>query len=277
MSDSLVRVSRRAEWGARRPVPGARRRKQRKDSGPTEPIPDEATNEETISTPSYDPPQSGKDRLQLVELMTLCTKLPKQVLDLEEEKTAQAKEITSLKKRVKQLEKIRKSRTSRLKRLRKVSSASMVESSNDVSLGAQEDASKQGRKIADLYADAEVTLIDEAQERYDEEMLFDIQDDLQGEEVVAEKEVAEKEVSVVDLVTTVGEVVTIASATTTIDELTLAQTLIEIKAAKLKAVTTAATTITTAVASTRPKAKGIIFHDQEEQASAPIVSSLQLP
>ncbi|GKB37122.1 hypothetical protein Tco_0882064, partial [Tanacetum coccineum] len=24
MSDSLVRVSRRAEWGARRPVPGAR-------------------------------------------------------------------------------------------------------------------------------------------------------------------------------------------------------------------------------------------------------------
>jgi hypothetical protein len=25
MSDSLVRVSRRAEWGARRPVPGARR------------------------------------------------------------------------------------------------------------------------------------------------------------------------------------------------------------------------------------------------------------
>ncbi|GJS84785.1 hypothetical protein Tco_0751326 [Tanacetum coccineum] len=44
-------------------------------------------------------------------------------------------------------------------------------------------------------------------------------------------------------------------------------------------VTTAATTITTDVASTRPKAKGIIFHDQEEQASAftPIVSSSQLP
>ncbi|GJS88996.1 putative ribonuclease H-like domain-containing protein [Tanacetum coccineum] len=32
------------------------RRKQRKDSGPTEPIPDEATNKEPISTPSYDPP-----------------------------------------------------------------------------------------------------------------------------------------------------------------------------------------------------------------------------
>ncbi|GKB79736.1 hypothetical protein Tco_0946631 [Tanacetum coccineum] len=173
-------------------------RKQRKDSGPTEPIPDE------------------------------------QVLDLEEEKTAQAKEIASLKKRIKQLKKIGKSRTLGLKRLRKISSASRVESSNDVSLGAQEDASKQGRKIADLDANAEVTLIDEAQERYDEEMLFDVQDDLQGEEVVAEKEVAEKEVSAADPVTTAGEVVTTASATTTVDELTLAQTLIEIKAAKLK-------------------------------------------
>ncbi|GJX78470.1 hypothetical protein Tco_0326619 [Tanacetum coccineum] len=211
--------------------------------------------------------------------MSLCTKLQKHVLDLEEAKTAQAKEIASLKKRVKQLEKRRKSRTSGLKRLRKVGSASRVESSNDVSLGAQEDASKQGRKIANLDADAEVTLIDETQERYDEEMLFDVQDDLQGEEVVAEKEVAEKEVSAADPVTTAGEVVTTASATTTVDELTLAQTLIEIKAAKPKAVTTAATTITTVVASTRPKAKGIVFHDQEEQASAftPIVSSSQLP
>ncbi|GKA83703.1 hypothetical protein Tco_0805298 [Tanacetum coccineum] len=255
------------------------RRKQRKDSGPTEPIHDEATNEEPISTHSCDPPQSGEDRLQLVELMTLCTKLQKHVLDLEEAKTAQAKEIASLKKRVKQLEKRRKSRTSWLKRLRKVGLVSRIESSNDVSLGAQEDASKQGRKIVDLDADVEVTLIDETQERYDDEMLFDIQDDLQGEEVVAEKEVAEKEVSAADPVTTAGEVVTTASATTTVDELTLAQTLIEIKAAKPKAVTTAATIITTIVVSTRPKAKGIIFHDQEEQASAftPIVSSSQLP
>ncbi|GJX19801.1 hypothetical protein Tco_0222478 [Tanacetum coccineum] len=255
------------------------KRKQRKDSGPTEPIPDETTNEEPISTPSCDPSQSGEDRLQLTKLMNLCTKLQKQVLDLEEAKTAQAKEIASLKKRVKQLEKRKKSGTSGLKRLRKVGSASRVESSNDDSLGAQEDASKQGRKIADLDADEEVTLIDETQERYDEEMLFDVQDDLQGEEVVAEQEVAEKEVSAADPVTTAGEVVTTASATTTVDELTLAQTLIEIKAAKPKAVTTSDTTITTVVSSTRPKAKRIVFHDEEEQASSftPIVSSSQLP
>ncbi|GJW47134.1 hypothetical protein Tco_0078780 [Tanacetum coccineum] len=45
------------------------------------------------------------------------------------------------------------------------------------------------------------------------------------------------------------------------DELTLAQTLIEIKIAKPMPVTIAATTVT----SVRPRAKGIIFHDQEEQ------------
>ncbi|GKF68600.1 hypothetical protein Tco_0198279, partial [Tanacetum coccineum] len=185
--------------------------------------------------------------------MSLCTKLQKQVLDLEEAKTAQAKKIAILKKRVKQLEKRKKSRTSGLKWLRKFGSASRVQSSKDVSLSAQEDASKQGRKIVDLDTDAEVTLVDDNQERYDDEMLFDVQDDLQGEEVVAKKEVAEKEVSVADPVTTTGEVVTTASAITTVDELTLAQTLIEIKAAKPKAVTTA---------------KGVVFHDKEEQASA---------
>ncbi|GJW30719.1 hypothetical protein Tco_0047594, partial [Tanacetum coccineum] len=59
-------------------------------------------------------------------------------------------------------EKKNKSRTLGLKRLRKVGSARRVESS-DASLGAQENASKQGRKNADIDQDAEVTLIDETQ------------------------------------------------------------------------------------------------------------------
>ncbi|GJT16694.1 hypothetical protein Tco_0875400 [Tanacetum coccineum] len=266
------------------------RRKHRKDSGPIEPIPDEATNEEHVSTPFYDPPQSGEDRLQLIELMSLCTSLQEKVIDLEKAKTAQAKEIASLKKRVKQLEKRKKSRTSGLKRLRKVGSASRVESSNDVSLGAQEDASKQGRKIANLDVDTEVTLIDETQERNDEDLMFNT-DVLNGDEVFKEPIVnaakttspilvsATDPVTTADPVTIAGEVVTTAIATTTVDELTLAQTLIEIKSAKPKAITTATTTITTAVASTRPKAKGIVFHEQEEQSPkfTPIVSSSQAP
>ncbi|GJY39755.1 hypothetical protein Tco_0426119 [Tanacetum coccineum] len=75
--------------------------------------------------------------------------------------TAQDSEIASLKKRVKKLERRNKSRTLGLKRLRKVGSARRLDSSEDEGLGDQEDAYKQGRKIADIDADAEVTLIDE--------------------------------------------------------------------------------------------------------------------
>ncbi|GJX44785.1 putative ribonuclease H-like domain-containing protein [Tanacetum coccineum] len=266
----------------KRPGKKKSRRKQRKDSGLTEPIPDEAINEEHVATPSCDSPQSGDDRMQLTELIDLCTQLQSRVLALETTKSNQALEIESLKRRVKSLEKRRNSRTPGFKRLKKVGSASMVESSNNVSLGAQEDASKQGRKIADLDVDAEVTLVDETQERYDEEMLFDVQYDLQGDEVVTKKEVAKKEISAADPVTTAGEVVTTANvevttasaSTTTIDELTLAQTLIVIKAAKSKAVTTAATTTTT----TRPKARGVVVQEPSEfkTTSSPSQAS-QLP
>ncbi|GJR46328.1 ribonuclease H-like domain-containing protein [Tanacetum coccineum] len=84
------------------------RRSKRKDtkvpqsSDPTN-VADEAVNKE----PS----------MQLKELMDFCTKLQQRVLDLENTKTAQAHEITSLKKRVKKLEKKGGSRIHKLKRL----------------------------------------------------------------------------------------------------------------------------------------------------------------
>ncbi|GJX86532.1 hypothetical protein Tco_0337306 [Tanacetum coccineum] len=179
------------------------RRKRRKDSASTEPTTEEATPKKHVSTPSYDPPPSGEDRMQLAELMSLCTNLQEKVLDLENTKTAQAKEISSLKKRVKQLEKRRKPRTSGLRRLRKVGSSSRVKSSNDASLGAQEDASKQRRKIEDLDADAE--------EIHFEKVV---------EEPVVNIATTTKSIPISD-----AEVVTTASASVVIpDELSLAQT-----------------------------------------------------
>nr|GEU94725.1 ribonuclease H-like domain, reverse transcriptase, RNA-dependent DNA polymerase [Tanacetum cinerariifolium] len=67
------------------------------------------------------------------------------------------------------------------------------------------------------------------------------------------------------------EVTTASATTTTIDELTLAQTLIEIKAAKPKAVTTAATITTNDV--TRSKARGVIVQEPTEFTT--ITSPLQ--
>ncbi|GJU28019.1 uncharacterized mitochondrial protein-like protein [Tanacetum coccineum] len=116
---------------------------------------------------------SGEDRLSLKELMDLCTKLSNRVLDLETTKTAQAKELASLKKRFKKLERKRKSKTLRMKRLFKIGRAKQVVSSKDKGLGDQEDASKQERKIAKIDADAEVTLIDETQRRNDDNLIFD--------------------------------------------------------------------------------------------------------
>ncbi|GKB03748.1 putative ribonuclease H-like domain-containing protein [Tanacetum coccineum] len=86
--------------------------------------------------------QSDEDRLKLNELMEFCTKLQQRVLDLENTKTAQAQEITSLKLRVKKLEKKGGSRTHKLKKLYKVGRSARVISSNEASLGDKEDASK---------------------------------------------------------------------------------------------------------------------------------------
>ncbi|GKG11927.1 hypothetical protein Tco_0346164, partial [Tanacetum coccineum] len=84
-------------------------------------------------------PGSDEGRLKLQELMTMCTKLSKQVLGLEKEKNAQAVEILRLKKRVKRLERQRKSSTSQPRRRK----YRHVESSDDDL--DKEDASKQGR------------------------------------------------------------------------------------------------------------------------------------
>ncbi|GKC63896.1 hypothetical protein Tco_1096494, partial [Tanacetum coccineum] len=59
-------------------------------------------------------PRSDEDRLKLNELMEFYAKLQQRVLGLENIKTAQAQEITSLKLRVKKLEKKGGSRTHKL-------------------------------------------------------------------------------------------------------------------------------------------------------------------
>ncbi|GJR83768.1 hypothetical protein Tco_0154553 [Tanacetum coccineum] len=221
------------------------KRRQRKEA---EVAHDETEHEESVPTPSNDPLPSGEDIMQLNDLMVLCTKLQTQVLDLEKAKDAQAKEIVDLKKRVKRLERKKKSRTTGLKRLEKVSMSRRVESSEDKeSLGDHEDASKLGRRIEDIDADAEVTLVNETQERQEDDLMFDT-GVLDDDEVFVDVTTIEKE----EQSTKTGEAVTTAGVEdsaaptipTTIEE-TLAHTLMEIKAAK-------------------PKAKGIVFHHQEE-------------
>nr|GEY16796.1 hypothetical protein [Tanacetum cinerariifolium] len=191
--------------------------------------------------------QSGEDILKLTELMELYINLQNRVLNLETTKITQAMEISSLKRRVKNLERER-----------------------DKGLG-EEDASKQGR-ITDINANKDIYLVNVHTDKdifgvndddvivEDAEMLFDVADDLRGEEVFILQEVPLN--------------ATAATTTTTIiDDITLDQALVELKSEKPKAtIITVATTIT--ATSSRPKAKGIVIHDQE-RAPAPTVSSQQ--
>ncbi|GKB36553.1 hypothetical protein Tco_0881495 [Tanacetum coccineum] len=114
------------------------RRKQRKDtkipqsSGPTEPIADEAANEENVPTQSNDPPLSRTT------------------------KTAQAKENASLKKRVKKLERKRKSKTPGMKRLFKVGRSAQVTSSEDKDVFNGEEVFVAEQKITLAQALAEL-------------------------------------------------------------------------------------------------------------------------
>ncbi|GKD76487.1 hypothetical protein Tco_1339108 [Tanacetum coccineum] len=238
------------------------------------------TRSENVSKLSHNPLlargntlRSGEDRLKLQELMELCTNLQNRVIDLENTKTAQAQEIISLKLRVKKLGKKGESRTHKLKRLYKVGISARIVSSDEASLGDQRDASKQGRKIDDIDKDAEITLVDDTQGRYDDDIMFDVSD-LAGEEVfVAEQGVSDKDVNL------------------SVDEVTLAQALSALKSAKVQekvnvveepseSITTTPTLTTTTAATTikatrtRPKAKGLVIHEQE-QAPTLIVSSQQ--
>ncbi|GJY66543.1 ribonuclease H-like domain-containing protein [Tanacetum coccineum] len=133
-------------------------------------------------------------------------------------------EIASLKKRVSMLEKRRQLRTTRLQRFKKLGTARRVKSSN-VGLGDQEDTFKQGRSIEDIDADAEVTLVNDQQ---NEDLMFDtgvLADDEVFVDVASSKK-NEQSTKIDDREVTAAK----------IDELTLAQTLIEIKAAKPKVV-----------------------------------------
>ncbi|GJT83220.1 hypothetical protein Tco_1057562 [Tanacetum coccineum] len=243
-----------------RPQKKLSRRKQRKETKVPQ---DETYHDGSVPIPSIDPLLSEKA------------------------KDAQAKEIASLKKRVQKLERKKKSRTTGLKRLRKVGESRRVESSkNKYSLGAQEDASQHERSFEDIDKDVEVSLVDETQERSDDEEIFDT-NDLYGDEVIVDMAVGEKQEQSVKVderevstsvedsaaptipVTTAGEgvtttkideITTTSALATSIDEITLAQTLIEIKATEPKAVTIAATTTTT----TRPKARGVVVQEPSE-------------
>nr|GEU83914.1 uncharacterized mitochondrial protein AtMg00810-like [Tanacetum cinerariifolium] len=144
---------------------------------------DESKDEDHVPTPSSDPLPSGEDSYTLNKLIVFCTSL--------------------------------KSRSGGLRRLMKISLGRRVRSSLEKdSLGAQEDASKQGRMIEEIDQDDKITLDVDTQGRKNDDEICGV-DDLSKEEVVLDtttgehKEQIIKDVSTAKPVNTTGEVVTI--------------------------------------------------------------------
>nr|GEY23424.1 ATP-dependent DNA helicase RecG [Tanacetum cinerariifolium] len=113
--------------------------------------------------------------------MELCTQLQSRVLSLETTNTNQALEIEIIKRWVKNLEKKANKRTHKLNRLDKICSSRRNESSDEASLGDQEDASKQDRIIDNLDADKDGMI------KTDHELAERLQVEEQGELSIKER------------------------------------------------------------------------------------------
>ncbi|GKD47857.1 hypothetical protein Tco_1276833 [Tanacetum coccineum] len=177
--------------------------------------------------------------------MALCTSLQRKVDALEKDKLAQPTKILSLEKRVEKLEKRRKSKPSVLRRLRKIGSTTRVESSEEASLGAKENASKQGEVVVkpaetgvSAALDVEVSVVEPAV-------------------TTISSLVTTNSVTI-----TAAEPVSVVAKELTDNDMTMAEALTELKTSKPKVVITvpilnSATTVIT----TKPKAKGITIQE----------------
>nr|GEW37286.1 hypothetical protein [Tanacetum cinerariifolium] len=168
-------------------------------------------------------------------LLETCATLTKQVANLEQDKVAQAIEITKLKQRVRRLEKKRKFKSSGLKRLRK-------------------------GEIVELDADKDVTLVDAKE---------DMDADVQGMLVESQAKVYHLDLEHAKKVLSMQDTDEAESAEVeeVIEVVTAAKLMTEV-------VTTAATTITIAQvpkASAPRRRKGVVIHDLEETAAASVI------
>ncbi|GKE91762.1 hypothetical protein Tco_1572857, partial [Tanacetum coccineum] len=157
--------------------------------------------------------------------------------------------IASLKRRVKKLEKKNRSSTHTLKRLYKVGLTARVESSDDEE-SLSEDASKQGR-IDAIDADEEINLVSVHDMNFSagKEVVEEVVEVINTAKLiidVAQVSVAGDKVSVASVATTVSAATT--TTATTVDDITLAQVLEEMK-------------------STKPKQKGIVIQELGESTT----------
>nr|GEV52451.1 hypothetical protein [Tanacetum cinerariifolium] len=210
-------------------------------------------------------------------LLDTCTTLTRRVKHLEQDKIAQALEITKLKQWEKKLERRNKLNVLKLRRLNKVGIAQRIETSDDT---VMDDVSKQWRIITDMDADKDVTLKDVVVVAKDvQDAKIEESSDVQGWQADSQAQIYQinlehagkvlsmqdvdiepaKLQEVVEVVTTaklITELVTAASATITDVALQL---------------TNDAAPLLTTTPSVARRIKGVVIRDPEETATPSII------
>nr|GEZ35411.1 hypothetical protein [Tanacetum cinerariifolium] len=218
-------------------------------------------------------PQSADFPMSLLqEALDACATLTRRVEHLEHDKVAPDLEITKLKTRVKKLERANKVKALKLRRLKKVGTCQRIKSSADTDM---EDASNQGRMIADLDRDEGITLIDdEGAKKKDEDT------QVAGDEQVKGKQA---EIYQIDM-DHASEVLSMQEDEPEVQEVvevvTTAKLITEVVAAVSESVSATSTTITAVpaaiitaapvrvVAASTKRRKGVVIRNQKEESTA---------
>nr|GFB16194.1 hypothetical protein [Tanacetum cinerariifolium] len=119
-----------------------------------------STSQVKQSPPQHQPQPSQDVRISMDLLHTLldtCTTLTKRVKHLEQDKIAQALDITKLKQRVKQLERRNKVKVLKLRRLKKFGTTQKIDTLDET---VMDDVSKQEGITANIDADEDVVMED---------------------------------------------------------------------------------------------------------------------
>nr|GEU34863.1 hypothetical protein [Tanacetum cinerariifolium] len=201
-------------------------------------------------------------------LLDTCTTLTRRVEHLEQDKITQTLEITKLKQRVKMLEMRNKLKVSKLRRFKKVGTLQRVDTSEDT---VMDDVFKQGRIIANMDADKDITLKDVTDIAKEVIVDAEIEEnaDVQGRQAESQAQIYQIDLEHVDKVLSMQddklepaelqEVVEVVTTTKLMTKVVIAASA-TITAADIP-ITAAAPTLTTAPSATRRRNGVIMVHE----------------
>nr|GEW80457.1 hypothetical protein [Tanacetum cinerariifolium] len=206
-------------------------------------------------TPPTQPPQHHKSYLPLHK-----------VEHLEQDKIAQALEITKLKQRVKKLERKNKLKVSKLRRLKRVGTLQRVDISDDT---VMDDVSKQGRIISDIDTDVDVTqkdVVDIAKEVVVDAKI-EVSADVQGRQAESQAQIYQIDLEHADKVLSMqDDELEPAELQEVVEVVTTAKLMTKVVTAASATITVVASTLTTAPSTARSR-KGVVIRDPEETAT----------